>query len=73
MERKAAEEAADKLNREHPERDRYVWAAGKSDEAWAVYRSSRPAGGRQEPRGAIVEQPDQSHIWTFERIPDSGT
>jgi hypothetical protein len=43
MERQAAEDRAKRLNAEHPERDRYRWAARPADDAWEVVRIDLPS------------------------------
>jgi hypothetical protein len=38
MEQAAAEQEAERLNQEHPERDRYRWFARRGTDGWGVAR-----------------------------------
>jgi hypothetical protein len=55
MTRAEAENRANALNGEHPDRARYRWMAHESGGAWEVVRMAIPGGPQLDPLSATVE------------------
>ncbi len=56
MDRTGAQAEADRLNVEHPERERFRWAvAGNDDEGWTVARYPVLQGKRLDPLKETIE------------------
>jgi hypothetical protein len=53
VERAAAEGEVERLNRDHPERDKFQWVAMPHRDAWAVVKTRR--GSRVDPLKATTE------------------
>jgi hypothetical protein len=73
MDQSEAAQAAERLNREHPDRSTHVWLVGRSGEEWAVFKVNAPPGIDRASVGTNIEQLDAIHTLVYERIPDSGT
>jgi hypothetical protein len=73
MDREAAERAAERLNREHPDRGTYLWLVGSSGGEWAVFKVNVPPSIDRDSLGTSIEQLDAIHSVFYERVPDSGT
>ena len=55
MTREQAQQRAAELNREHPDRTRFRWAARRTAGGWEVARIALPAGLSITPLSATVE------------------
>jgi hypothetical protein len=58
MDRASAEQLAERLNREHPERETHMWFARETDNEWSVAKAALPAGVKRDPLGTSVGRPD---------------
>jgi hypothetical protein len=72
MDRDGAEQLAQRLNRDHPERGTHTWLARESDGEWAVVKVPLPPGARRGPLGTAIEQPDGIDYWPYEHYTEGG-
>ena len=70
MDRDSATQLAERLNREHPERDTHMWFAREAGDEWFVAKAPLPAGVKRDPLGTTIGRPDS--IDYLPNHPDTG-